>query len=72
MKTNNTIKLLYVDSLSDGTKRYQSQLLVGKDSCDFIMRSDGVMMCWDKEIFYPYSQPFKIVSSVEEMRLQHL
>jgi len=31
------IKLLKVDEFKNGTQRFQSQLYVGKDTCDFVM-----------------------------------
>lgn len=69
------IKLLNIGSLSDGTIRLQSQLLVGKDSADFIIQ-DGVLKCYgngDKGFnFYEYKKPYTIVTDISEMRTQEL
>ena len=39
------IKLLKVDEMEDGTLRLQSQLMVGRDSVDFILK-DGILKNW--------------------------
>lgn len=65
------IKLLETDGLKDGTRRFQSQLLVGKDTSDFVMGTDGIMKCYGKGDkgfdFYPYNQPYEIVSNKNDM-----
>jgi hypothetical protein len=70
------IKLLKIDELQDGTQRFQSQLLVGKDSADFVMDKDGVMKCWDNGKrgfdFYEYKEPYEIVNHKSEMKVQEL
>ena len=70
------IKLFHVNTLSDGTKRLQSQLLVGKDSADFIQTPDGKIKSWDNGKngfdFYPFNKPYKIVSDIPEMKTQQL
>ena len=72
------IKLLEVDCTSDGTRRFQSQLYVGKDTVDFIMRSDdGVMRCWGYEKkggfdFHPYDGEYEIFETIERMKKQTL
>lgn len=70
------IKLLKVDEMQDGTQRFQSQLLVGKDTVDFIMRNDGIMRCYckgDKGFqFYEYKEPYEIAESKKDMVMQPL
>jgi hypothetical protein len=70
------IKLLKLDDLGDGTQRFQSQLMVGRATADFIMRSDGVMRCYghgDNGMdFYEYKEPYQIVSDKADMRTQQL
>lgn len=69
------IKLLKIGELADGTQRFQSQLLVGKDSADFIME-DGVMKCWGNGKkgfdFYEYKEQYEIVESKKDMAVQVL
>ncbi len=71
-----TIKLYYVNTLDNGTKRFQSQLYVGKASADFVMREDGVMLNWGHGNkgwdFYEFKDPYEIVSDVKEMSSQKL
>ena len=60
------IKLHKLDKLEDGTQRFQSQLLIGKNVADFIMGSDGVMKCYGHGKngfdFYKYNEPYELVS----------
>lgn len=69
------IKLLKIDELENGTQRFQSQLMVGKDSADFIME-DGIMKYWgygDKGFnFYEYKEQYEIVESKKDMAVQEL
>lgn len=70
------LKLLEVDTIQDGTIRLQSQLMVGKDSADFILQNN-VLKCWGFMPlygfgFYPSSQPYEIVKTREEMKTQQL
>jgi len=62
----NKIRLTKVDEMKDGTTRLQSQLYVGRDSCDFIIK-EGVLMCWGTGErgfdFYAYNAPYEIVES---------
>jgi hypothetical protein len=70
------IKLLKLDDLGDGTQRFQSQLMVGRATADFIIRSDGIMRCYghgDNGMdFYEYKEPYQIVSDKADMRTQQL
>ena len=70
------IKLLKIDELADGTQRFQSQLLVGKDTADFVMRNDGILRCYGSGNkgfdFYEYKQPYEIVLSKADMVRQAL
>ena len=73
------IKLLKVDNMFiDGQKvqRFQSQLYVGKDTVDFIMRDDNTMLCYGMGEngfdFYEYKKPYKIVGNVSDMIKQPL
>jgi len=69
------LKLLKVNELEDGTIRLQSQLMVGRDSVDFILK-DNVLKCWgngDKgHNFYEYNKPYEIVSNKSDMVRQCL
>jgi hypothetical protein len=71
-----TIKLFKKDTLENGTQRFQSQLMVGRDTCDFIMDTDGIMKCYGQSIngygFYEYKNPYIIVDSISEMKTQIL
>lgn len=70
------IKLFKAGELSNGTQRFQSQLMLGKDAADFIMRTDGVMKCWGNGNkgfdFYEYKEPYEIVSNKSDMLRQTL
>lgn len=70
------IKLFKAGELSDGTQRFQSQLLVGTDTADFVMGTDGVMRFYnngDKGFgFYEYLKPYEIVSNKSDMVYQEL
>ena len=70
------IKLLKLDVLDDGTQRFQSQLMVGRATADFIMRTDGVMRCYghgnNGMDFYEYNEPYEIVSDKVDMSTQKL
>ncbi len=70
------IKLLKLDELSDGTQRFQSQLLVSTNTADFIMGSDNVMKCFGSgkqgHGFYKYNKPYEILSSKSDMAMQVL
>lgn len=70
------IKLLKLDVLSDGTQRFQSQLMVGRTTADFLMRTDGVMCCYGRGDngmdFYEYKEPYHIVLDKLEIRTQKL
>jgi hypothetical protein len=69
------IKLLEVNKLEDGTMRLQSQLMVGRDSVDFIMK-DGVLKNYSNGEkgfgFYEYKHPYLIVDSLKDMNTQQL
>jgi len=70
------IKLFKAGELSDGTQRFQSQLLVGTDTADFVMGTDGVMRFYNNGEagfgFYEYTEPFEIVSNKSDMMYQEL
>jgi hypothetical protein len=71
------IKLLEVEGLDDGTRRFQSQLEVGKDFADFIMGTDNVMKTWGYSVggnvgFHEYNKPYEIVKDRAEMKYQQL
>lgn len=69
------IKLLKIDELEDGTIRLQSQLWVGKNVANFIIK-DGILKEYrygDKgDNFYETQIPYEIVNSKSEMRYQPL
>lgn len=70
------IKLLKLGELLDGTQKFQSQLLVGKDTVDFVMGADGIMKCYGNGKngfdFYPYNEPYEIVLNKSDMVRQVL
>lgn len=70
------IKLYRIGSLEDGTERFQTQLHVGKNICNFIQEPDGKMKIYrygDNGFdFYNYNHPYKIVTDIEGMRVQRL
>jgi hypothetical protein len=61
--------------MEDGTIRLQSQMLIGKDTADFIIEN-GVLKNWrngDKGFnFYVYDEPYEIVENIENMAVQLL
>lgn len=69
------INLFKIGELPDGTIRLQSQLLVGKDEADFIIKA-GVLKCWGNGKtgfdFYEYTEPYDIFESKEAMKYQEL
>jgi hypothetical protein len=69
------IKLFKAGELEDGTLRLQSQLMVGKDSADFIMK-DEVVKCWGNGErgfdFYDYKEPYEIIENKKDMLTQEL
>jgi hypothetical protein len=70
------IKLLKVDTMQDGTQRFQSQLYVGKDTIDFIMGTDNIMKCYGQGNggfnFHPFNKPYEIVENIKKMQTQTL
>lgn len=71
------IKLYKIDTMSNGTERFQSQLYIGKDTVDFIRNNtDGIMRNYRYGIngfdFYQYQEPFEIVTTLNEMSIQPL
>ena len=61
--------------MDDGTIRLQSQLMVGKDNVDFIMKND-TLKCWGNGNkgfdFYEYKEPYEIVVDRKDMAMQQL
>lgn len=70
-----TIKLYKIGEIN-GTQRFQSQLWIGCDAADFIMRSDEIMRTLRYGSigldYYEFNQPYEIVSNISEMSLQKL
>lgn len=71
-----SFKLIKIDELSDGTQRFQSQLLIGTNVADFIMENDGIMKHYDKGDkgfgFYEYKGSYEIVNKLSDMIIQPL
>lgn len=71
---NNPIKLYKCSEDKVGLKRFQSQLYLGKLSCDFIMENDNIMKCLGNGKngidFYEYNQPYIIVDNIQDMKTQ--
>lgn len=69
------IKLYYAGTLQDGTIRLQSQLYVGKDSADFIIKN-GSLHVWDCSNggfgFHETNIPHEIIYFKKEMQTQIL
>lgn len=67
------MKLLKVNEMQDGTVRLQSQLMVGRDAVDFILK-DNILKCWgsgNKGIdFYEYYGAYEIVTDIKDMAKQ--
>ncbi len=70
------LKLFEIEGLKDGTRRFQTQLLIGSDVADLVMGVDLIMMCWrygdNGTGFYPYDKPYEIVSKKSDMNIQPL
>ena len=71
------IKLFKLDTIDDGTERFQTQLELGKDTCSFVKRKDGKMYSWGWKPerghgFHEYTGEFEIVENIEDMRMQEL
>ncbi len=64
MKKTSPIKLLEIEPLSDGTRRFQSQLYVGRLSADFIIEPDGTAKMWSATKkgcnFIPFCEAYQI------------
>jgi len=76
MKKEAPIKLLHVGTSDSGVERYQSQLSVGTDSCDFIIEN-GELKIWNYGDgggvgFHKIDIPYTIVNDVKEMARQEL
>ena len=69
------IKLLKIDEMEDGTLRLQSQLMVGRDNVDFILK-DGILKNWHYKSggvgFHKTDIPYEIVNSKKDMIKQLL
>jgi hypothetical protein len=76
MKTISKIKLFKVEEMKNGTIRLQSQLMLGRDSVDFIIK-DGILKHhgwkpkkgWD---FHECNEPYEIVENRKDMLTQQL
>lgn len=70
------IKLLEIEGLNNGTRRFQSQLSVGKKSADFIMDPEGTMKCFghgeEGMDFYLFSGEHEIVKEKSDLVFQVL
>jgi len=71
---SNKIKLLEIDNF-EMTRRFQSQLYLGRNVADFIMENN-IMKYWTSGNFgldfYPYLKEYEIVSTGSDMRMQVL
>ncbi len=60
------LKLLNMGT-TDGVTRLQSQLITGKDTCDYILE-DGILKNWSKGNkgfdFYPCNEKYEIINRV--------
>ena len=69
------IKLLKIDEMEDGTLRLQSQLMVGRDSVDFILKN-GILKNWcylsGGVGFHKTNIPYEIINSKKDMVRQSL
>ena len=75
-KTNSNkisiLKLFKCGTMDDGTIRLQSQLSVGKDSVDFLLRPDGTLESWWHNRWVKTIIPFEIIEDINEMRTETL
>jgi len=67
---------LFKKGEENGIEKFQSQLYVGKDIVDFV-REDNIMKVYDYRPktgfdFYPYTEPYEIVDSINDMKTQKL
>lgn len=69
------IKLFKASTLEDGTIRLQSQLYIGKDSADFILKNNQ-LCSWRYGSnglgFYPCDEEYEIVEDIKDMKKQKL
>lgn len=69
------IKLLKINVMENGITRLQSQLMVGRDSADFILENDVLKAYGHGERgfdFYPTDIPYTIVEDRKDMVCQPL
>ena len=60
---NTAIKLYEIESL-DNTRRFQSQLMIGRQACDFIYKN-GEMYVWvGRGDWIVYDKDYEIVSNL--------
>lgn len=71
-------KLFKINTLEDGTERFQTQLelLYRNDSVSFIRGTDGIMKVWGNGergfSFYEYHGEYEIVETLADMKTQKL
>lgn len=69
-------KLWKVNTMEDGTERFQTQLELGSDTVSFIRTPNGEMKSYrygdDGPSFYPYNKDYEVVKNIEEMNTQPL
>lgn len=69
-------KLWKVNTMEDGTERFQTQLELGRDTVSFIRGIDGVMKVWrhgeNGFSFYPTDKTYEIIDKIEDMKYQPL
>ena len=70
------IKLFKIDTLEDGTERFQTQLQIGNNIASFIREPNGKMKAYGSRKggfdFYQYDKPYEIVNDIKEMSMQPL
>ena len=71
-----TIKLFKIETLEDGTERFQTQLQIGKNVASFVREPNGKMKVYGNRKgsfnFYEYNEPYEIVNNIKDMRTQQL
>lgn len=70
------IKLLEIAPSTDGTRRFQTQLILGSNIASHVIQADGLLRSWsygsEGVDFYPTDEEYIIVSDARDMGVQQL
>lgn len=57
--------LKLIETMSDGTQRLQSQMFVGRDNCDFVIKDNVLYSTIGRHSYQPINdQPYQIVENI--------